>query len=283
MAALLVVGRYGQVVALLRYLMLGFAAFGAAAVLAHPDWPGLLAASLLPALSLRPDVVAGGLALVGTTLTSYVYVWETIGRGVEEPADGTARGSGRARAGAVIGAIFTAVIMWCMLVSAAATLGRHHQAAASAQDAAQALRPLAGAAAADLFAAGLVTSALVALPVLMTTTAYVVGAQFGWRRGLSERVGRARRFYAILVASTGLALAASLAKIPVVGMLVAASMVGGFGTPIGLVLLIRLARDPQVMGPRRISRPLAIAGWAVTVIVGGLGLLAILGTAAGTS
>jgi len=124
-----------------------------------------------------------------------------------------------------------------MLVASAATLGRHHQAVTSAQDAAGALRPLAGPVAAGLFAAGLVTSAVVALPVLMATTAHMVGAHFDWRRGLSEGIGRARGFYAILVASIGLALAVSLAGIPVVGMLVAASVIGGFGTPIGLVLL----------------------------------------------
>ena len=139
--------KYGQVVAVLWYLMLGRAAFGAAAVLAHPDWPRLLEASLVPALSLRPGEVTGGLALLGTTLTSYVHMWETIGRGggEEEPPDGTAGGGGlaRARAGAVAGAVFTAVILWFMLVAAAATLGRHHQAVASAQDAG-ALRPLAG-------------------------------------------------------------------------------------------------------------------------------------------
>ena len=284
-AGLLLAGKYGQVVTVLRYLMLGFLAFGAAAVLAHPDWPRLLEASVVPALSLRPEELAGGLALLGTTLTSYVYVWETIGRGVEEPPDRTPEGSGglgRARAGAVAGAVFTAVILWFMLVASAATLGRHHQTVASAQDAARALRPLAGSAAADLFAAGLVTSAVVALPVLMATTGYVAGAQFSWRRGLSEGIGRARRFYAVLVASIGLALAVSLAGIPVIGMLVAASVIGGLGTPIGLVLLVRLARDPYVMGPQPISRRLALAGWAVAVIVGGFGLPFIIGPAVGT-
>ena len=279
LAGLLLAGRYGQVVAVLRYLLLGFAAFGAAAVLAHPDWPRLLKASLIPALSLHRDELAGGLALLGTTLTSYVYVWETVARGVEAPPDGTAGGSelARARVGAVIGAVFTAVILWFMLVASAATLGRHHQVAASAQDAARALRPLAGSLAASLFAAGLITSAVVALPVLVATTAYVAGAHFGWRRGLSEAVGRARAFYAVLVASIGLALAVSLAGIPVISMLVAASVIGGFGSPIGLVLLIRLARDPQVMGSQPISRRLALAGWAVAVIVGGFGLLFIIG------
>jgi len=282
---LLLAGKYGQVVAVLRYLMVGFAAFGAAAVLADPDWPRLLEASVVPALSLRPEALAGGLALLGTTLTSYVYVWETIGRGVEEAPDGTPGGCGLARAGArvgaVAGAVFTAVILWFMLAASAATLGRHHQTAASAQDAGRALRPLAGPAAAYLFAAGLVISAVVALPVLMATTGYVVGAQFSWRRGLSQGIGRARRFYAVLVGSIGLALAVSLAGIPVIGMLVAASVIGGLGTPIGLVLLVRLARDPQVMGPQRISGRLALAGWAVAVFVGGFGVLFIIGPALG--
>jgi Mn2+/Fe2+ NRAMP family transporter len=124
---------------------------------------------------------------------------------------------------------------------------------------------------------------VVALPVLLATTAHVAGAYFDWRRGLSERIDRARGFYAILVASIGLALAVSLARISVIGMLLAASVIGGLGTPIGLVLLVRLARDPRVMGLQCISRRLAIAGWAVAVSVGGIGLLAILGAFVGTS
>ena len=171
LVGLLLVGRYDEVVGVLRYVLVGFLAFGAAAFLAHPDWSHLLRSSLVPALSLRRQVVAGGLALLGTTLTSYVYVWETIGRGVEEPPAAAAplRGLARARTGAVIGAVFTAVVLWSILVASAATLGQGNQAVTSAQDAAQALRPLAGSAAADLFAFGLVVSA-------------VVACQCSWRR-----------------------------------------------------------------------------------------------------
>jgi len=82
---LLLVGKHDKVVGVLRYLLLGFLAFAVAAYLAHPDWSVLVRSSLIPTLSLRGDVVAGGLALLGTTLTGYVYVWETIERGVEEP------------------------------------------------------------------------------------------------------------------------------------------------------------------------------------------------------
>jgi Mn2+/Fe2+ NRAMP family transporter len=283
LVSLLLIGKYNEVVAVLQYLLLGFLAFAGAAILAHPDWPSLLKGSVVPALPLRPSTLAGALALLGTTLTSYVYVWETIERGVEDAPDDSPLDSrlARARVGTMVGAALTAVIMWSMMVTSAATLGRRHQTAATAQQAAQELRPLAGSLATDLFAVGLITSAVVALPVLMATTAYVVGAQFDWRRGLSEGISPARRFYAVLGTLIGLATALALAGVSVVGMLVAASLIAGFATPIGLVVLVRLARDPAVMGDHQITARLAGACWAVTVIIGGLGVFYAVGAAAG--
>jgi hypothetical protein len=81
----LVAGKYGQIVAVLQYVHHGFLAFPAAALLARPGGSSELRSSLAPTLTLKRDVVGGGLALLGATLTSYVYVGETIGRGVEEP------------------------------------------------------------------------------------------------------------------------------------------------------------------------------------------------------
>jgi Mn2+/Fe2+ NRAMP family transporter len=283
LVGLLLLGKYDEVVAVLRYALLGFVAFGVAAVLARPDWSRLLRASLVPSLSLRHDALIGGLALLGTTLTSYVYVWETVSRASEHPLAETANDEriARTRIGAVVGAVFTAVILWFMLVASAATLGQHHETVGSAQEAARALGPLAGSRAADLFAIGLITSAVVALPVLMATTAYVVGAQFDWRRGLSEPVGRARGFYGALAASVALGLAVTLAKISVIGVLVAASVIGGLGTPFSLTLLVLLARDRTIMGAQPISGRLAIAGWTVTLLVGCFGLLFLIAAALG--
>lgn len=277
LTALLLIGKYDEVVVVLRYLLLGFAAFGVAAFMAHPDWGQVLRASLVPVLSAR--TAALGLALLGTTLTSYVYIWETIGRGVEEQPDRTPGALGRAKAGAVAGSAVTAVILWFMLVVCAATLGRQHATVSSAQDAAAALRPLAGRGAEDVFAVGLITSAVVALPVLMATTAHVVGAQFDWRRGLSEGIARARGFYVALAGSLGLALLLALTGVPVIGMLEAASVIGGLGTPAGLVLLVLLGRDVQVMGAQVITRRLAAAGWIVAVVVGGFSLLFVVSAA----
>lgn len=280
LAGLLLIGKYGQVVAVLRWLLPGFLAFIAAAVLAQPDWPTLLRASFVPALALRPDQVAGAVALLGTTLTSYVYIWETIQRSAENsPVIFARQRLFRSRVGAISGSVFTAVTLWAMLVASAATLGRRHVAVSSAEDAAQSLRPLAGHLAADLFGAGLVVSAMVALPVLVAGTAYMVGAQFDWRRGLSRPVGQARKFYAVIAVSIGLGIASTLAKISVLGLLVAASILGGLATPAGLVVLLRLAVNRQIMNGQPISRALAVTGWAVTILVSGLGVLFIVGSA----
>jgi Mn2+/Fe2+ NRAMP family transporter len=279
---LLLVGRYDEVVGVLRYVLIGFLAFGAAAIMARPDWLSLIRGSLLPSLSFHRYAVAGALAMVGTTLTAYVYVWETIERGVEEPLDSTNdEGLFRARVGAVAGAVFTAVIFWFMLVASAATLGRTHQSVSSPQEAARALRPLAGSLASDLFAVGLLVSALVALPIIMATTAYVVGAEFNWRRGLSEGIGHARAFYAVMAVSIVLAVAVAAANVSVLGMLVVASIIGGIGTPMGLVVLVLLARDRTVMGEHPVSPGLAVAGWAVAIVVGSVGLLFVIGAALG--
>jgi len=83
-------------------------------------------------------------------------------------------------------------------------------------------------------------------------------------------------FYGVLAASIGLAFAATLAKVSVITVLVAASVIGGFGTPIGLVILVLLARDHAVMGIPVISRRLAVAGWVVALVVGGFGLLVLI-------
>lgn len=282
-AGLLLIGKYEQVLALLRFLLLGFLAFGVAAILAHPDWTKVVRATLIPSMSFNRVDLTGALAILGTTLTSYVYIWETVERGLEDPIDSSTRDTRltRARAGAIASSIFTALIFWFMLTASAATLGRHLRMVTSAQQAAAALRPLAGSLAANMFAVGLIGSALIALPVLVASTGYVVGGHFHWRRGLSKPFTNALAFYAILLTSIGLAGILAVTGISVLGLLVAASVIGGIGAPVGITLLVSLARDPDVMGDHPISRPLAFAGWFVALVVGSFGLLFAIGAALG--
>lgn len=268
LVGLMLAESYERVVVVLRYVLAGFVAYAASAVMAHPHWGAVLRATLLPSFSLERPVVIGAVAMLGTTLTSYVYLWQTISQ-AEERRRGrsTPEALAEVREDAVAGACFLVLSFWFILIASGATLGVHHARIETAEDAARALRPLAGPAASTFFALGLLASAVVALPVLAATTAYAVGSEFDWRRGLSTGFREAPRFYLVLMSSVLLGAVVALAGVSPIDMLVAASIAGAFATPIGLVFLLRLAQDPDVMGAQAIGPGLAVAGWVVAAVV----------------
>lgn len=268
--AMLLWGSYQAIQRVLRYVLLVFLAYVAAVVLAKPDWGQVLHSTFLPHLSLSSNYIQGMLALLGTTLTSYAYVWQTIEES-EEKREISRLGLAQADAGF---GIFAAVaIFWCIVISTGATLGVHHQQVQTTQDAAQALKPVAGPLAGALFAVGLLASAALAVPVLAATSAYMLGEQFGWNNGLSRRVHTAKRFYAAVCAAVLIAVVVALSGVSPIRLLFWASIAGGLGTPISLVFLLRAASDRRVMGEHVIGRKLKAGGWLVFAIVASMSLV----------
>ena len=125
--------------------------------------------------------------------------------------------------------------------------GVHHLNPATVADAAEALRPIAGPYAGDLFAVGLLASAVVALPVIMATTAYVTGALLNWRRGLSLKISEAPRFYAALAAAATLGTGLAFSGISPIQLLFIAGVIAGIATPIGLAALLVIASNRKLM------------------------------------
>lgn len=264
LVALLVLGRYDDVERILKWVLLGLLVYGVAVVLARPDWLQVARGSLVPTLRLGGDHLAGALAIIGTTLTGFVYVWQTVEQ-VEQPPTGEQL---RAREfDGVTGAVLAAAIFWSILVASGATLGAHGVRPDTAEQAAQALRPLAGPWAGALFALGLLASAIIAVPVIAASGAYVTAATFGWRRGLSRTPRQAPGFYAVIVVQAALGAALAMGGIPPIRLLFAASVVAGIGTPIGLVLLVLVAANPRLTNGHRIHRGLLAAGWAIAIVV----------------
>ncbi|MBV8159637.1 MAG: divalent metal cation transporter, partial [Acidimicrobiia bacterium] len=173
---------------------------------------------------------------------------------------------------AVGGSFVATAAMWFILVATGATLGVHHHSVDTAEQAAEALRPLAGSAATVLFAVGLLISAVLALPVLMITTGRVVGSEFNWRERVLGSLPNAPRFYAAVGVATALGAAIALGGVPPIRILFIASIVGGLATPVSLAFLVLVGSDRRAMGGRPVSRPLAIAGWTVTGVVSLAGL-----------
>ena len=186
------------------------------------------------------------------------------------------RQTGAVRAQAAIGAAAAGAIFWFIVVAIGATLGVHHHEVASAGDAASALAPIAGRGASIVFAVGLLASALLALPVLLATAAYLVTETFGWVGRLDESFFRAPRFYATMLVVTVVGCAIALSGIPPIRLLFASSIAGGLATPIGLVLLLLVANDRATMRKASVPRWLLVSGWAtaaVVTIAAGCGML----------
>jgi Mn2+/Fe2+ NRAMP family transporter len=169
-----------------------------------------------------------------------------------------------------VGMIFSNLVAFFIIVTTASTLGaagRHD--IATAQQAAEALRPLAGRFAELLFALGMVGTGILAVPVLATSSAYVAAQTFRFREGLSEPVGRAPHFYAIIAAGMLVGIAMNLLRIDAIKALFWSAILNGIAAVPLLAVIVWLASDRKTMGAWT-SSPLARAwGWATFALMGG--------------
>lgn len=274
----LIFGNYRAIERVLRYVALLFLTYVGAAILAHPDWGAVLRASFVPHFDFRPDMVSGALALLGTTLTAYAYVWETIEQSEEKPKLSRL---GLVQVDAALGIVVAGLTFWFILVATGATLGVHHQKVDTAAQAAEALAPIAGKYAQLIFAIGLLGSALIAIPVIAGTCAYVAAEMFGWRSSLDATFNRARAFYLTLIASMAIAVAIGFLGVKPIALLFYSGIAGGIATPFTLVLMLLVARNRQVMNGRVVNAWLAVAGWGVVAIVTGSTLIYLVQTIRG--
>jgi Mn2+/Fe2+ NRAMP family transporter len=268
--ALLLAGGFDEVQKVLQYVILVLLSFGAAAILAHPDWGAVLHGTFVPKVSFEHGYVTAALALLGTTLTSYVYIWQSIQAAEGRPPLTQLRTK---TIQSTVGVLVAVVIFWFILIATAATLGEKGIRVDNSQEAARALQPVAGPVAVVLFAVGMLASTLLAVPILAAATAYVVGAGFDWRRGLSEPVRGAPRFYLVLAVTLTVSVVSIIAGIEPIRLLFLASLAGGLGTPVSLGFLIIVARDRALMGDHRIPGWLAIAGWIFVAVITAISVL----------
>ena len=267
---LLVSHSYSRIERYLSLLPLVFVCYVASAILAHFDVMAFLHSVFVPQFAFSTAYTSGAIALLGTTMTSYVYFWESVEIAERRPEGASIRFFER---DAVVSMLAVGVILVFIVVASAATLGKHHLPVETASDMAIALVPLAGPWASTLFGLGLLGSAILVVPILASATAYVAAHTFGWTGSLDCSFAEAKAFYGILLASLGVAGAAAFVPISSISMLYGASIAGGVATPLTLFFLVWIAGDRSVMGERRFGLPLVAAAWVVTGIVTAAGVI----------
>lgn len=271
---------YHRYARILRWLALSLLAYVVVLTLVDVDWHAVVTGVASPSLDLTRGDVAALIAVFGTTVSPYLFFWQASEEVEEEDEQRevspgvTAEHLTAMRIDVIGGMVSAVAIAFVIMVVAASTL---HPAGittiGTADQAARALRPLAGNLAGLLFALGIVGLGLLAVPVLAGSTAYALAEAFAWNEGFSGRFREERGFYAVLTTSMLGGAVIGLVGLDPIRSLYYAAILNGLAAPPLIVLMLVLARDPGVCGART-SRPLSTALLGVTIAVS-LGLPAL--------
>jgi len=277
--------RYYQIAAVLKWLALVLFAYVLAAVHIGPDWGQVLRDTLLP--SLPKSRLAWGtlVAILGTTISPYLFFWQASQEVEEEKAMGRRILLRRERATPVevfdravdvgIGTAFSNVVMFAIILTTAMTLHRHGLTnIETSRQVAEALRPLAGRYAETLYTVGLVGVGLLAIPTLSGSAAYAFAETFGWKQGLDLKLSGARYFYAVMTLSTAAGVALDFADVNPVKALYGSAVVNGLLAPFLLVAVLAVASDRKLMKgqPSSLLARAAVAATALLMFGAAVGM-----------
>jgi NRAMP (natural resistance-associated macrophage protein)-like metal ion transporter len=274
--AVQVFASYRLIARVFKWLTLALLAYVIDAVIVRPDPVPVLRATFLPTLSADRAYLTTLVAILGTTISPYLFFWQSSQEVEEKKAHGkktqhelrgaTSTELRYSTIDVTVGMGVSNAIMYFIILATALTLFASGQTRiASAADAAEALRPLAGDFAGFLFAAGMVGTGLLAIPILSASAAYAVSETLGWREGLDEKWWRARPFYAVIVAATVAGMMMDFVGIRAMDALFWTAVLNGAVAPPLLVLIMLAARDPKIMRRQPIGPALTILGWVATV------------------
>jgi Mn2+/Fe2+ NRAMP family transporter len=279
-------GSYAMLQKTFKWLALALFAYVGAAALAKPNLTAVAWGTLRPHFVFNADYLAIFVAVVGTSLSPFLFFWQASQEVEEEIAIGRhhvwqRRGASNAELTYAawdvnIGMFFSTLIMYFIVLCTAATLYQAGQTSiTSAYDAAQALRPLAGDAASLLFAAGIVGVGILAVPVLTTGPAYALAETFDWNHSLDYPPSYAKEFYAVIAVSTIVAMCLNFLGINPITALFWAGVIEGLLSPALLLVIMLITNNREIMGEHKNSMWLNLLGWATTAItmLAALGLI----------
>ena len=275
--AVVVYGSYQYAERFFLVLTLTFLAYPIAVLLGHPDWSAVFKNAAWPHFSASHDFIILAVALVGTTITPYMQLYQAAAvadRGIG-PDDYP-----RERAETIGGAIFANAISMCIIVATAAAIGGSG-ALTSADQAARALQPVAGSSATTLFAVGLLGASALAAAVVPLSTSYALAEAVGVERSVSRKFSEARLFLGLFTAQ--ILIGATIALIPgnLITLLINTQILNGIITPVILVFILVLANRSSVLGDAANTPRFRLVATICIALVGALAVLVLALTIAG--
>jgi len=299
---------YSKYVKILKYLTLSLFAYIITAVIVGGNWEQILVSTVIPNIEFTPAFAMMFVAILGTTITPYVFFWqasqeaeEDVDRGkIQEisesegsnHAGGSSSGSNviskssskpkisktevkMMRVDTAAGMAVSQIIMWAIIISTAGSLHAHNITnIQTADQAASALQPLvksfpfAGQIAKIIFVLGIIGTGLLAIPVMAGSSAYALADTFGWKQGLNKKFKQAKAFYFIIAASTAIGLWINFSSIDPIKALIYTAVINGVVAVPILIAIMRIANDKSILKERVNGRLSNLIGWTTVFIMG---------------
>jgi Mn2+/Fe2+ NRAMP family transporter len=276
---LLVFASYAIMTRLLKWLTLSLFAYVIAAFLSHPQLADIVRGTLLPRSLAEKGALLTLVAILGTTISPYLFFWQAAQNAEEDEylhvqhGEHSPRAIGRelrtVRIDVVAGMTLSNGIMYFIILTAGATLHRAGLTTIeTAQQAAQALRPISGPLASVLFTAGIIGTGMLGVPVLAGSAAYAVAEALGWARGMDLRVRAAPHFYALIGIATVIGTILDFTHLNPIRMLFWSAVINGLLAPPLIVIVILVCNNATVMGRYRNGWALNLFGGVAAVAMG---------------
>lgn len=280
--------RYARYLKYLSFVLLLYVA--AAFVIPHLDWNEILTKTIFPDFQFSKDSLLLICAILGTTISPYLFFWQTSQevedkRLAEHGKPGHARLrfhelTGKAvkkmRTDVWLGMFLSNAVMFFIIVTCAATLFPAGIIVTTAEDAAIALRPIAGQQAYILFALGIIGTGMLAVPVLAGSAAYSLAESFNWKGGLYRKLKDAHGFYGVIIISMILGLLMNFIGLNPIKALIYSAVLNGIIAPVVLYFVVKISSDRSVMGHWTNKRIITLLGWLVVALMTVAGIAAIL-------
>lgn len=278
---------YARYAKILKYLTLALFSYVFTAFAVHMDWGSAFSHTVVPSLTFSRDQIFLLCAILGTTISPYLFFWQTS-QEVEEKIlkgentieerknDVTPKELKDMRIDVWSGMFFSNLIMFFIIAACAVTLNSHGITnIASADQAAAAIRPFGGELTYFFFAIGIIGTGLLAVPILAGSTAYAIAESFGWKQGLYYKLKQARAFYGVIIVSMVVGLIANLVHLDPIKMLIYSAVANGLVAPVILFFITKISSNARTMGDKKNSKTINFLGWLIVSIMTISGIAAI--------
>ncbi len=245
---------YQKIAMVLKYLCLVLLVYLIVPFLYKQDWVAVLKSTFIPTLKFDKDFISILVAILGTTISPYLFFWQAT---MEAEAKKTMKKDlvvnkrimNDMRQDVDFGMLFSNLVMFFIILTAGSVLFNSNiNKIDTVEQAAQALKPLAGKAAYLLFAVGIIGTGLLAIPVLSGSLSYIITESFGWKEGLDKKFYQAKAFYIIIAISLILGLSMNYIGISPIKSLIYSAILYGLTAPVLIAIILHISNNKKIMG-----------------------------------